>query len=257
MNQHYWDRMSQVFDQEIFNVSKHDVHHKIAAQIGRLGSPRKTAIDLGCGVGRFIPFLAEAFGRVHATDFSRSCIRRAQADCARWSNVEYLVCDYTKPQAKLPRYDFGLCVNSLIMPSLQERITAIDAITRHLIESGHLLVVVPSLESSVLTNFRLIQWNLRNGLSPSAAVRSGFGTPKSSADGRLHQGIVSIDGVSTKHYLEEEICILLQEKNLKVLSIEKLEYQWDTEFERPPRWMTQPYPWDWFVLARKGKRDAR
>ena len=35
--------------------------------------------------------------------------------------------------------------------------------------------------------------------------------------------------------------------------IEKLEYAWDIEFFSPPKWMKDPFPWDWFFLAEKVK----
>jgi hypothetical protein len=38
-----------------------------------------------------------------------------------------------------------------------------------------------------------------------------------------------------------------------VASIEKVEYDWSTEFADPPRWMKDPYPWDWLVLSKKRK----
>ena len=33
--------------------------------------------------------------------------------------------------------------------------------------------------------------------------------------------------------------------------IEKIEYAWDADFEDAPRWMQDPYPWDWLIVARK------
>lgn len=62
---------------------------------------------------------------------------------------------------------------------------------------------------------------------------------------------MAIDGVPTKHFLKEELNVLLAQKQMTVLEVKKLEYPWDTEFEHPPKWMKAPFPWDWLILARK------
>jgi hypothetical protein len=136
------------------------------------------------------------------------------------------------------------------MPSLAERLRILDVMAGHILKDGHLMLVVPSLESAMLTDFCLIQMNLREGFSPASAVRAGF---EKNGHFRLRQGIVSIDNVPTKHYLKEELVALLERRNLRIIEINKIEYPWDTEFDSPPRWMKHPYPWDWLVVARKTK----
>jgi len=63
--------------------------------------------------------------------------------------------------------------------------------------------------------------------------------------------VLNIEGVPTKHYLKEELTIYLSDFGLKVLSVDKVEYAWNTEFIEPPKWMNEPYPWDWLVICRK------
>ena len=65
------------------------------------------------------------------------------------------------------------------------------------------------------------------------------------------RGLVRIDNVRTKHYLREEATLLLIEAGFAVSSCDKVEYDWDTEFEDPPRWMKTPGPWDWLLVARR------
>ena len=68
---------------------------------------------------------------------------------------------------------------------------------------------------------------------------------------RLHEGVVPIAGVATKHYLRDEIAALLEARGLRPLEFAKIEYPWTSEFAAPPRWMQAPYPWDWLCVARK------
>lgn len=108
------------------------------------------------------------------------------------------------------------------------------------------MLVVPSLNSALLTAYRHLQWNLRNGMDPKDAQREAALNSKG-----LEHGTVHIDNVPTKHYLKEELEALLDARGFDVLAIEKLEYPWSTEFDSPPRWMKAPYPWDWFVAAQR------
>ena len=60
-----------------------------------------------------------------------------------------------------------------------------------------------------------------------------------------------IEGVPTKHYLREEAIVFLEEEGFQVVSVDKIEYAWNTEFDDPPRWMGSPGPWDWLLIARR------
>ena len=62
---------------------------------------------------------------------------------------------------------------------------------------------------------------------------------------------MEIDGVATKHFLKEELEVLLGNRGLRTLEIEKIAYPWSTEFASPPRWMQAPFPWDWLFVAQK------
>jgi hypothetical protein len=142
-----------------------------------------------------------------------------------------------------------LCVNVLIMPSLLMRTRIVETIRRRLLSGGHLLLVVPALESALLSNFRLVDWNVRSGLRPAVALSAGFPKPKTRP--RFEHGLVPIENVLTKHYLREELKAILGESGFRVRQLTKIQYGWDTEFTDPPRWMKEPYPWDWLLLAEK------
>ena len=65
------------------------------------------------------------------------------------------------------------------------------------------------------------------------------------------QGIFYIDGVATKHYSQPETEVIFNEAGLTIKAIERLEYDWNTEFDSPPAWMKEPYPWDWLIECKK------
>jgi SAM-dependent methyltransferase len=247
MKREYWNKLAGCYEDKIFSVLHNDRKQLVVQQIRKLGTPEKTACDYGCGIGLFLPYLADNFQKVFAIDISRGLIAKAKKKCSRLSNIEYIAADLAANGLRLPNTHFILSVNAIIMPSLACRMRILDVMAGHILKNGHLLLVVPSLESAMLTDFRLIEVNLRNGFGPASAVRAGF---EKSNPPRL-QGIVAIEDVPTKHYLKEELVALLERRGLRIREIRKIEYPWDTEFDSPPGWMKQPYPWDWLVVAQK------
>ena len=248
MKREYWNNLACCYEDEIFSVLHNDRKQLVLQQVRKFASPEKSASDFGCGIGYYLPCLSASFKKVFAIDISRSLIAKARKNCSQLSNVEYITADLASAGLRLAGSHFILSVNTLIMPSLVTRLRILDCIAGHLLKTGRLVLVVPSLESALLTDFRLIQMNLRDGLSPSSAVRSGF---EKNGQYHLRQGIIPIENVPTKHYLKEELAALLERRNLRIEDIRKIEYPWNTEFDSPPRWMKQPYPWDWLITAQK------
>ena len=219
--------------------------------VAQVADKSSVASDVGCGIGRCLPDLAAAFRKVIAVDISETCLDKARAKCAHLPNIEYIRADIAKASTRLPPVDVCLCVNVLLHPSINTVRRMLASIARHLKAGGAAIFVVPSLESILLTDVREIQWNLRRGFSERRAGRDGYFAPQKN-DGRdLSRGVAVIDGVATKHYLREEIEVLCAERGLMLQRVQKLEYPWRTEFCSPPRWMKEPYPWDWLAIVRK------
>ncbi|MBK6369321.1 MAG: class I SAM-dependent methyltransferase [Flavobacteriales bacterium] len=246
MNEKDWDQVAGTFEEEIFNVPANDTKGHIASWVDRLAVPDAVATDLGCGVGRTLPMLAERFGKVYAVDVSSQCLEVAAKACGNHSNISYVHVDLSTDRKSYPATDVVLCINTLLNASLEVREPLIDRTCRSVKRGGHLLLVVPSLNSALLTAFRHLQWNLKEGMDPRTAQKEAALNSKG-----LEHGIVHIDDVPTKHYLREELEATLMDRGFAVEAIEKLEYPWTTEFDAPPTWMKAPFPWDWFVAAKR------
>src|SRR5690606_21035749 len=108
-------------------------------------------------------------------------------------------------------------------------------------------LLVPALESALYAHARRAEWLRR---SPKAKVAAS--TTFTGVGGRdIFSGILAIDGVRTKHWLREELETALASHGFAVEAVEKAEYDWKTEFYNPPRWMKNPYPWDWVAVGTK------
>lgn len=246
MNEKDWDQVAATFEEEIFNVPENDTKGLITDAIRRLSAPDATATDLGCGVGRTLPLLSEHFAKVYAVDVSSQCLAVAAESCTQYDNITYVHADLSKDRNGYPAADVVLCINTLLNASIEVREPLFDRTCRSVKRGGHLVLVVPALGSALLTTYRRLQWNLRDGMPPAEAQQEA-----AQNDAGIEHGIVHIDGVPTKHYMREELEASLADRGFRVEAIEKLEYGWDTEFEAPPRWMKEPWPWDWFVTAQR------
>jgi SAM-dependent methyltransferase len=250
MNRAYWDDLADDYDQQIFSVLQSDNDGQIAACIAKHASPTKTAADLGCGPGQITPLLAQNFSRVHACDISRGLLQSARERCADHGNVDFH--RYDLSGSKAPPFepvDFVLCVNVLLTADLETRERLWERVTSVVDYGGTLLLVVPSLESALYTNFRRLDSHVRAGASGDQAISESL--PRDGNVPQLEQGVRGIDGVETKHFLREEIIVQLADRSLQVAEITKITYDWTTEFAEPPDWLGPPHPWNWLVIANR------
>jgi SAM-dependent methyltransferase len=250
LDQLYWDTVGASYEDDIFNVLLEDRDQMVAQHIDRFAAADAIACDFGCGTGRFLPLLARRASHVHGFDLSEVCLRQAEETCRVFDNVTLAQRDLAVPRLRLPKADLALSVNVVIMASLAVRTGILRTIARHVAPGGHLLLVAPSFESALYANLRLLEWNLRVGHAYGDAVDGGL-RDDASAVAAFPEGIVTIDGVQTKHYLAEELRVILEQLGFSVQAVKKMQYAWQTEFERPPKWMQEPYPWDWLAVARK------
>jgi hypothetical protein len=95
----------------------------------------------------------------------------------------------------------------------------------------------------------MIEWYQKEGIGPKEISPTELSYFKGSKQDII-LGIFYIDGAATKHYSQSEIEVIFGNAKLPVTTIEKLEYDWNTEFDSPPAWMKKPYPWDWLVECR-------
>lgn len=249
MDRAYWDDVAENYENEIFSVHDNDTDRVVEQRIQRFANNNHLAADLGCGIGKFTPLLARNFKRVHACDLSEKLLVRARKACRMHENINFFQTDLGAEPHPVEPVNFVLCINVLIMASLDIRLRALRAVTAQVKRGGHLVLVVPSVESMLYTRFRMVDWCLRDGQDCTSAIRENL--PRSGSLRALYQGIRPIEGVPTKHYLREELQVLMTDHHMEVLEIKKLTYPWTTEFSDPPDWMDSPFPWDWLVVARR------
>lgn len=247
MNRSYWEKIAPSYNEEIFDVLHNDKKAIIRKEIQRHAAASKTVIDIGCAVGKWLPVLSPAFKKVTAVDISAKNLSIAKKNYPAFTNVTYQRLDMSSTQPNLPQYDFAICINAILTDSSKKRTTFLKNTHACLRKNSYLLLTVPSLESWMLTRTVQHQWQIDKKL---------FAGKLSTAEGArrysyLQQGNVEIDNVQTKHFLGEELDLVLSQHGFVVEKRKKIEYDWSTEFVNPPAWLKKPGPWDWMVLAKK------
>lgn len=244
----HWNKIAHSYEDEIFDVFKSDKNKKLPVYFEKYGNKNHTAIDLGCGIGKAFPFLSPVFKKVHAVDISDKCLDiAANRD---FTNIEFQKADLTDPELQLPMADFGFCCNVLLLPEPEKNVMMIRNAHKALKKNASAVFVVPSLDSIMFYAWRLIEWNAKEGIRPADIPESEFSYfPTNKRD--LFQGLIKIDGVTTKHYSHPELEVIFPEAGFKVKTIDRIEYEWTTEFVEPPKWLKAPYPWDWLVEVSK------
>jgi 2-polyprenyl-3-methyl-5-hydroxy-6-metoxy-1,4-benzoquinol methylase len=250
MDKKYWDKVARDYDGEIFDSLASDRNGTILGHIDRIGKrhgKKGVACDLGCGVGKYLPALARRFRAVHGTDLSDECVRQARVACGHLANVTIHQGDLSVAARAAGPVDFALCTNVLIMPSERMRAGILKRLATAVKPGGSLLLLVPALESALYAHARRAEWLRRSSRTKVTASTELTGT-----GGRdIFGGILAIDGVRTKHWLKEELETILSGQGFEVEAVQKAEYDWKTEFNNPPRWMKDPYPWDWVAAGTK------
>lgn len=244
----HWNKIAPEYNNEIFDVFNSDREKKLPKYVKKNSGYNKTALDFGCGNGKSFPMLAPLFKHLTAIDISKGLVE--QAKTRPFSNISFGVADLAKKKVKLPKVDFVFCCNVIMLPEPEKNIEMFKNIRSSLNNSGKAIIVVPALESAFFSMWQLTEL-YRNEKTKLKNIPIGdLGYLKPSKQ-EIAGGLLKIDNVYTKHYSAPELEVICNQVGLKITALEKLNYDWDTEFDEPPKSMQAPYPWDWMMEVEK------
>lgn len=244
----HWDKIGAQYGDEIFDVFASDRRQVLKDYLALHAHKQHSALDFGCGTGKALPLLAPVFKTVYGFDISDALLE--QAHQLGYRNAILRQADLTKPLLKITPVDFVFSCNVIMLPTRAQNMAMLKNVFRALKPGGTAVIVVPSLESMLLSSTRLIEWYQRQGVSASKIPKSEFDYYQGPVTDTI-QGLIRIDGVPTQHYTEPVLSGMLYDAGLRLLTLGKIEYDWNTEFDQPPSWMRAPYPWDWLAECTK------
>jgi len=247
MESKYWDDLFENYDSEILDVFKNDKRGIVKSWITEVASPNKSVADIGCAIGKWLPLLSSKFKEVLAVDFSQNFLNYSESTYSHLSNVSYRYADMTRKQKFSNSFDVLLCVNAIMMTENAKREIFIKNLHINLKRKGQLVLVVPSYESALYSDFIFEQCKEK---SRKSSPKKDEKMNKNDFS-NFRNGIVKLNTISTKHYLKEELIFVLNKIGFRVDKMDKVEYSWRTEIENYPKWLKAPFPWDWVVMATK------
>jgi SAM-dependent methyltransferase len=248
MDAKHWDNLAGTFEQEVMSSLHTDKSGVLYKAIRKYISKKDHVADFGCGVGGFIPLLSKCAKHVSGSDFSSKCIEIAKKKFAKKKNVDFFVHDLTKPVKK--KYDVAVAANVLISHQPEMLKKMLQHIAASIKKGGYLIVVIPSLESSLYVYKTVVDVLIQQGETREASRKNVDAHIKKDYIS-LVDGVIKVGDVPTKHYLGEEFEAQLLKFKMKEVQRKKLQYPWDTEIESPPKNMKGSEPWDWMFVAEK------
>lgn len=244
----HWNTIAPKYNDEIFDVFNSDKNKRLPFYFKKHANTSHHAIDFGCGNGKSFPYLSPIFKSITAIDISQELLNQAKK--RPYSNIAFKRLDLTRQNLNLSPADFVFCCNVAMLPEIKKTHAMIRNIQKALRTGGNALVVLPSLDSVFYSSWRLIELYKKEGVSPDKVPNSEFDYFKASKRDII-QGIIYIDGVPTKHFGQSELDVVFREAGLRITNLDKVEYDWNSEFAEPPKDMLEPYPWDWLVECKK------
>jgi SAM-dependent methyltransferase len=264
-NKHYWDKWAACWE-EVQDTFATDQYGVIKQRLQRYLQPNMNVVDFGCGGGRYLSFIAPRVCTVLGIDISDRLldIAREIVQNRRLRNVELRCADLGAASAQklaLPASDFAVCTNVLISPEPITRGNILGQVASSLRSGCKLFLVVPAVSSALNIRDQHKRWvkeRRRRRIKVDVEVeRMEESTPEDE-----RRGVFRRDGVRTKHFRLAELQQILGEHGFVVCETQRVEYSWNTEFEKPTRFLDRDTsvrrPFDWLLIAERteGRDDC-
>ncbi|HEX2130227.1 MAG TPA: class I SAM-dependent methyltransferase [Actinophytocola sp.] len=121
---------------DVTELTRAVVGDQLGLVADRLGHRPRRTLEIGCGIGRLTPTLAEHSDRVHAIDMTAAMLDEARATCAHLPTVDFACTRLDRMPLPARRFDAAVCVwvlmHVLDEEQLAEGCRRIAASTRYL-----------------------------------------------------------------------------------------------------------------------------
>lgn len=236
MSEKVWNRLAQDFEVAVCDVTTSS--GRDLAELVRRAEPnrRQTLVDAGCGIGSFIKRFGRRFGRVIAFDFADKMVRRAKKRCKGVPDVQWATMGLEDAADRIGRVgDFVACLNVITSTDAKLRERQWKSLAGLAQPGGHVLVVLPALESALHV--------ARFADRENKIHQSNFD------DGLVYRG-----DARQKHYDRKELRDIVRAHRLRILTLKRIHYSWSDDGIDDPG--LKP-PWSWVALVKKRKRAHR
>lgn len=240
-----WDKLAtptEYYSEILSPLEYPKSKRQLCRALRKHASKNKQVLDLGCGLGRIIPYLSTRFKHVTAIDFSPEMVSHAKMHARKNTTVEQA--DMRNLRA-YKHFDVVLSINSILAPSIPEADHILKQIKQTLKNRGTLIAVLPSMDSAIYVAMLVYEQQLRQTTRQRAKTR----TKHIIGQYDYLRGLFTEDGTQ-KFYYNFEILYRLKKAGFHKITIEKLHYPWSALENYHMNFPRQEQPWDWLVTAR-------
>jgi SAM-dependent methyltransferase len=246
---HHWSRAAEGYEEDFIDPYLPEVRNPLRQALAELADQQRTVIDLGCGIGPLLPFLAERFRRTLAVDFAEGMLARARERCQGLANVEFLQRDLTGLADLAGQVDVAVAVNSLVLPDTAALDAALRAIHTTLREGGHFLGIVPAIDAVHYFTMLLLDRARLAGM-PADKARQNAAHHAEHEYYDFAFGTFRFKGLEQHFWQPFEIRYRLRRAGFHRVRRKKVHLSWQ-QFGCGRDLGDRPPPWDWFFQAQR------
>jgi SAM-dependent methyltransferase len=249
-----WDRVASDYFAEVVSPFQGGVPPALLRGLDAIpDAARKTAGDLGCGIGSLLPTLAARFRRVLGIDFSPAMLARARAACPL-RNVALHRADLADLGAFSARLDVAVSVNAVLTPDARRLDSIFAALGEVLRPGGVLLAVFPAMEPVLYQGFLIHERERRQHRPAKARLRTARILERSKYD--FVHGTYREGGRAQKFFYAFELGHRLRRAGFRRVRLGRVTYPWGEAVGGYESFPGEPPMWDWLVRAEAPRRPS-
>lgn len=133
----FWDRVAGVYDVFV-NVINGKTHKTLRRIVADYIDPEDKVLECACGTGLLSAVIAGKCRQLTATDFAPKMLKRAEKNCAAYSNVQFRQADILSLDFRDNSFDKVVAGN--VIHLLDEPLKALDELNRVCRPGGMLII---------------------------------------------------------------------------------------------------------------------
>src|SRR3989338_4103373 len=249
----HWNKIAKSYSDNILGPFSEGISNPIFWYIDNKieNVNSKSVIDIGTGVGNFLPHLSEKFQKVVGIDISLKMIEKAKELTKDMKNIFLHVKDARDLSEFHNQFDVVIAVNSILMPNIIDINKMFKELHDVLKDDGILLGTFPTMDAVLLMGLLGMEKVIEEGGDHNLAIEKAKKI-MSFEDCDFVLGTYNYDGLVQKHYYRFELKYRLKKAGFKNIKLRKIFYPWeDYGEERLLEIKNKNKPWDLFVFAKK------